>query len=131
MQYSSRLLKTASKKQLYKGPSRLQDVRGNLQPPGNDALAFPWIIPNFLSPAECGKIIQFSESLPSSDSKVSSMGKDSTVRKSEVQWLFPNHDTDWIFDYIERAITRANQDYKFELYGFFQGAQIGTYGTEG
>lgn len=131
MNYSWKAFKSIPKKKLMQGPFKLREVNGTLQPPTNDAVAYPQVISGFLSPDECDQIIEFSKSLQTSESRITSEGKDSDYRKSDVSWLFPYPETEWVFDHIERAIKDANKTFKFELFGFFQGAQVASYGKDG
>lgn len=131
MKYSWKALKSTSKKRLTQGPFRLKDDHGMLQPPTSDVIAFPKIIRNFLTENECQRILDFRHELDVAESKVSAEGKESTYRKSQVSWVFPYPETSWLFDHIEKAIKEANKAYKFDLFGFFQGAQIAAYGKDG
>lgn len=131
MNYSWKAFKSVSKKKLTQGPFRLKDNNGTLQPPTNDGIAYPQIVPGFLSPEECERIIALSKTLETADSKITSDGKNSDYRKSDVCWLFPYPETAWVFDHIERAIKGANKIFNFELFGFFQGAQVAAYGVDG
>jgi PKHD-type hydroxylase len=131
MNYSWKAFKSIYKKKLMQGPFKLKDMNGTLQPPTNDGVAYPQIVPGFLSPAECDQIIELSKSLQASESKITSEGRDSDYRKSDVCWIFPYPETSWVFDHIERAIKNANKTFKFVLFGFFQGAQIASYDKGG
>lgn len=131
MHYSWRAFKSASRKDLKKGLGHVPPG-ANPEPKQNDQIALPYIVPGFLTDRECDKILDFRDQLVAEDGKIYDDGVDeSDIRKSSIQWLFPNKKTDWIFDHIERAIMLANKKYQFELLGFFQGAQIGTYNTDG
>lgn len=121
MQYSFRLLKSAR-------DAAVKQLQGTTGPTENDNIALPFIVPGLLSPEECLAIRDLRQESFKEDGKVSVDGKrQSTLRESEIQWLFPGPETKWIFDKVETAIEKANASYKFELYGFFQGAQVGTY----
>lgn len=93
MEYRWRALKTVTKQKLRQGPFRLCDDQGMLQPPTNDTVAFPKIVPGFLTKEQCTEIIEFSNSLKIIESKVSNEGKGSKYRKSDVSWIFPSDQT--------------------------------------
>ncbi len=124
MQYSYRLLKSACK------GAKILHHKPTDQPQNND-IALPFIIPNLITPDECRIIRTFSQELTQQDGKVDVSGKRSGIRESKVQWIFPNPKSDWIFDRIEKAIVKANTSYHFDLYGFYQGAQVSTYYENG
>lgn len=124
MKYSSRLLSSTSR-----GAGKLRPVNPDLQQ--NNDIALPYIVPALLNPDECRKIMAFRQGCDQEDGRVDVTGKKSSIRESTVQWLFPSPETEWIFDRIEVAIEQANASYGFELYGFFQGAQVGTYHEHG
>ena len=127
MNYSWRAFKSVHRKALKKG-LRNFDGPGNPEPIGNDQIALPYIIRGFLTNNECDRILAFRDRLAEEEGLVYHEGEShSAIRHSTVQWIFPNSTTAWIFDHIERAITIANRHYRFDLFGFFQGAQIGTY----
>jgi len=131
MQYSWRTLKSTHKEDIEKGLTSYGQG-GFLEPRHNNQVGIPYVVPGFLSKKECDKILAFRDRLESEDGKVFVDGQgQSDLRQSSIQWLFPNPGTGWIFDHIERAIMVANKLYKFDLYGFFQGAQIGTYSSGG
>lgn len=124
MQYSKRLLRSACK-----GASGLH--QGSAELPQNNDIALTFIVPGLLTPDECQKIRAFRQDSVQQEGRVDVSGKKSSIRESTIQWLFPAPETDWIFDRIETAIEKANASYKFDLYGFFQGAQVGTYYENG
>ena len=131
MEYAWRAFKNVPRKTLKKG---IRNLDGAGQPilVGNDHVALPFFIPAFLSATECTRILKFRDELAAEEGKIFDSGeKASEIRESRVRWIFPNRRTDWVFDHLERAINIANRHYRFELYGFFQGAQIGTYPTGG
>ena len=131
MEYSWRAFKSVSKKDLKRG---LRNLGGPGAPElvRNDQTALPYVIRGFLSTTQCEKILAFRDQLEQEEGRVSEKGNSNAgIRQSSIQWIFPNRRTDWIFDHIERAIMQANQHYRFDLLGFFQGAQIGTYPTGG
>ena len=131
MEYSWRVFKSVTKKELKKGLT-IPNPGGSPEPRHNDQVALPYFLRGFLSHEECNRILAFRDLLNTEDGKIYQDGQGHAgIRKSTIQWLFPNHKTDWIFDHIERAITLANKTYGFDLFGFFQGAQIGTYETDG
>lgn len=131
MEYSWRPFKSVPKSKLKQGPFRLKPVEGILQPPTKDGVAHPQVVPGFLTSEECQRIIELSQSMEMVNSRVTSDARETDYRKSEVCWLFPDNHNSWVFDHIERAIKDANKIFQFELFGFFQGAQIASYGIEG
>jgi PKHD-type hydroxylase len=124
MQYSYRFLKSACEDAgtLY---------RNSPEPPQNKNIALPFVVPNLLTPDECELVRALEQDNAQQEGRVSVSGKKSDIRESKVQWLFPAAETNWVFDRIESAIEKANASYKFDLFGFFQGAQVGTYHENG
>lgn len=124
MQHPYRLLKSACK-----GAEELHAA--SAEPPQNNDIALPFIVPNLLNPRDCEEIRALARHRIQREGRVDVSGKRSNIRESTIQWIFPQSDTDWVFDRIEMAIAKANASYRFELYGFLQGAQVGTYARNG
>ena len=94
--------------------------------PVNDELITPRLEHNLLSSRECEKIIELSKSFTPTDAVVQK-GLVDKYRQSEVRWLFPNEQTDWIFKRLDELTIKTNKYFKFDLLGFFTGIQIATY----
>lgn len=55
-------------------------------------------------------------------------GRTTNRRKSSLVEVYPNPTTDWIFEKLEAALKQLNQQqYRFDVRGFFEGAQIYEY----
>lgn len=94
-------------------------------PVNNDLLA-PCLEQAFLSPKECDRIVNLAEELVPAEATVFK-GKVIDYRQSEVRWLYPSPETDWIFKRLDDLILKTNKGFKFDLYGFFSGLQVATY----
>ena len=59
-------------------------------------------------------------------------GHSYSSRNSRVREVYPDPSTDWIFRKLEAAVLQLNnQQYRFELTGFFEGAQVYEYPVGG
>jgi len=56
----------------------------------------------------------------------------SSIRKSNISWIFPNENTEWIFRKITDVVTSANNEFfKFNIYGLNEGFQFTHYKAPG
>jgi PKHD-type hydroxylase len=122
MQYNWRLLSTSPKKLLKKQPVQLLTE--------NNQFFLPQAIPGFFSGEECNKILMLSENLRQKSGTVGAVGV-TELRNSQVQWLFPDDEIEWLFAKLDLLAVQVNRVYRFELLGFFEGAQIATYTENG
>lgn len=85
----------------------------------------------FLTPEECSKVIKYGNSLMLK--KALTRGGDSSkVRKSEVSWIYPNPEINWLFERTTSVIQDLNSKYfKFDLHGFNEGFQFTRYKAPG
>lgn len=78
------------------------------------------------SPEECQQIISYGKSLKSHVGDVNGSNKE--LRKSSVSWIFPDENTNWIYDRVRDIVLKLNEDYfKFHLIGFCEGFQFTEY----
>jgi PKHD-type hydroxylase len=122
MKYNWRLLSTSPKKLLKKQHTQLLAE--------NNQFFLPQAIPNFLSGDECNKLLMLSQNLSRQSGTVGAIGVTS-LRDSQIQWMFPDDEVEWLFIKLDRLATQVNQAYKFDLLGFFEGVQIATYAENG
>lgn len=81
---------------------------------------------DFLSKEECKKIIKIAKNQKFLEGKVSNNVKN--VRKSNVTWLYPNEELEWLFRRITDVVINLNERfYKFDLYGIVEGFQFTNY----
>jgi PKHD-type hydroxylase len=75
---------------------------------------------------ECEQIIEIGNS--KAQNKAVTRGGLHKVRKSEVSWLYPSEDTEWIYRRMTDIITNLNEQYfKFDLFGATEGFQFTKY----
>jgi PKHD-type hydroxylase len=85
---------------------------------------------DFLSKDECDKIIKIAKNQKIIKGKV--FGNTKNVRKSNITWLYPNEELDWLFRKITDVVTNLNERfYKFDLYGIVEGLQFTNYKAPG
>jgi PKHD-type hydroxylase len=89
-----------------------------------------WAFANeVFSKVECEKIIEIGEkkrlqAALVGDNKVS----DKKIRSSEISWIFPSEETDWIYYRLAGVVRSLNADYfGFDLFGFTEGFQFTKY----
>lgn len=101
--------------------------------PPNDGLVTPSGRARFFTPEECGGIRALAESL---GMKVASTSDGANAvsyshRRSQVRTVHHDSTTAWIFDRLEQAVSALMPHFRFEVVGFFEGAQIYQYPTGG
>jgi len=84
----------------------------------------------FFSCEECEEILRISQQVPAQVAKTGD-GLGGTItrrRKSNLVEVYPDPSTNWIFEKLEVALKQLNsQQYRFDVQGFFEGAQIYEY----
>jgi PKHD-type hydroxylase len=83
------------------------------------------------TPEECSKIVQYGKSLNMNKATVINDGKeeyDVTVRDSNIVFLTPEPEHNWIWQKITEAVLNLNSTYfKFDLFGITEGLQFTEY----
>ena len=80
---------------------------------------------NAFSPGDCEKIISIGNSLPEQEGKTRGP---STLRTSNISWIFPSLESNWIFERITSIVDNLNDNYfKFNIYGLAEGLQFTKY----
>ena len=117
MQNSLRLLSGVSKNKLDKAYNLIKRQ-------------WPRIIPqiehNFLTKDEVQRILDLSAL---KDVRQATAGE--TIREersTNICWIDPGKDSDWIFSKLDSLGQRMNKNYNLDLLGFFESIQVGTYG---
>lgn len=89
----------------------------------------PWAYwDKLFSKVECEKIIEIGNSLTFGVATVGDRGLDTLVRDSQVSWIGPNEDTEWVFERVAAAVLSLNQQFfGFDLYGMVEGFQFTKY----
>ena len=79
------------------------------------------------TPAECLRIVGLAEAMvPAEVEGVVGVGR---YRDSEVSWVRPGPETNWIFERTMGFVAQANQSsYRLELAGFTEPLQVAEYG---
>jgi PKHD-type hydroxylase len=86
---------------------------------------------NAFSIEECNTIIDIGKSKGLIQGKTNGERKQK-IRKSEISWLFPCDDMDWVFRRCTDIIMELNNSYfKFDLHGFNEGFQFTNYVAPG
>lgn len=85
----------------------------------------------FLTPEECKKIIDYGNSLKLN--KATALGEyGHKVRKSDISWIDPNPEINWLFERTAEVINNLNsQFFKFDLWGFRESFQFTKYKSPG
>jgi PKHD-type hydroxylase len=89
---------------------------------------------NVFSKEECEKIITIGNSLNLQQARIGNMhlNLNHEVRKSNVSWISPNDQTEWIFLKMQKIIESANEDFfKFNISGINEGLQFTQYKAPG
>jgi len=103
------------------GPASLVECNGLTIPTGGIG---------FFSREECAEILRISQQIPMRTAVTGDgVGTRTTEhRKSNLVEVYPDPSTNWIFEKLEAALQQLNsQQYKFDIQGFFEGAQIYEY----
>jgi PKHD-type hydroxylase len=80
---------------------------------------------NAFTALECEQIIELGNSINLKNA--TTMGK-TDLRKSQISWLYPNKESQWIFERISYIITDLNDKYfDFNLHGLAEGLQFTKY----
>jgi PKHD-type hydroxylase len=98
-------------------------------------------VKNVFNKEECETIIKIGNSLNilqagvikknEKDKKISNKIS-SSIRKSNISWIFPDENTEWIFRKITDVVTSANdQFFKFNIHGLNEGFQFTHYKAPG
>jgi len=75
---------------------------------------------------ECEQIIQIGDK--KTYQQATTRGYTDKLRKSEVSWLYPSEDTQWIYRRLTDIITNLNNKYfKFDIFGAAEGFQFTKY----
>jgi len=119
MDYKSWIFKEAANRT--DGPATLEECSGLTIPTGGTG---------FFSPEECAEIIRISQQMPQRAALTGDgVGAHATKRRnSNLVEVYPDPTTNWVFEKLETALMQLNnQQYKFDIQGFFEGAQIYEY----
>jgi len=86
---------------------------------------------NFLNEEECNAIINYSKKIESSKGHVSYNEKNiikKSYRDSDIKWLFPNEEIDWLYRKLVDAVNLLNDKYfNFHISHFAEGLQFTNY----
>lgn len=103
------------------GPESLEECSGLTIPTGGVG---------FFSREECEEILRISKQITSRPA-VTGDGEGKRTRErrsSNLVEVYPDPTTHWIFEKLDSALQQLNnQQYKFDIQGFFEGAQIYEY----
>lgn len=84
------------------------------------------------SPEECMKIRALLKNPQSGLVGGAEAGKNESIRKSSIEWLFNNEETFWIYERLTAYLHDVNSHrYKFDLHGFTEPLQLGLYQESG
>jgi PKHD-type hydroxylase len=84
---------------------------------------------NAFSPEECAKIIEIGKNKIPKTAAISSYNiVDNAVRESEIAWLYPNDNMEWVYRRVTDIVKSLNsQFFNFNLYGLIEGFQFTKY----
>lgn len=101
--------------------------------PQNNGIVLPICKLDFLSADECQQIIRLASSVTAKKALTGTGDGRSQYkgRISVVNTLYPSGKTRWVFDRIENLVAGIGQHFRFQLAGFFEGAQVYRYPTGG
>ncbi len=92
---------------------------------GNDKLTVVKVRQGLATPEECRRLVQLAADRPASEGVTDRPVEG--LRDSTVRWLYPDEQSAWFFNRLEQALADINRSYRFDLKGFYEGAQIATY----
>ena len=85
----------------------------------NDGVLAVGFANGLFSPQECRQILALSEKLQSAPGTLGAQQNLRPIkRSSELVFLIPGQDTNWIYDKMDAAVKSANKSYQFDLQGF-------------
>lgn len=105
--------------------------RSALHLTGNDSVGRVSFVDNFLSPGECDQVLALCAEVQELEGRTGQEGKADQARSSRIRFLWPNAENAWLFTRLEEAVLRLNDSYRFDLKGFYEGAQVARYGPGG
>lgn len=97
----------------------------------NPAIAYPQILPNAFSAQECEAIAGLGEArvkaAASVDDRSDLASRD--YRISDIAWIEPAQDSQWLYHRLGMIFRQVNQTYGFDLVGFVEPLQYTCYGA--
>ncbi len=105
--------------------------RSALQIQGNDVVGKVIFAEDFFSDSECDRALDLASHIKEEEGHEAQEGDVASGRFSQIRFLLPGQDNDWLFTRLEDAVQRLNQSYRFDLLGFYEGAQIARYQSGG
>lgn len=96
----------------------------------NGATAFPQLLPAAFSAAECAQIIALGLSRGMTASAIDARSDLASrdYRISDIAWIAPDADAQWLYHRLAVLFAQVNAAYKFELLGFVEAMQFTCYG---
>ena len=96
----------------------------------NRAIAYPMVMTGMLSAEECERVVTLGEArinAPATvDERTDLASRD--YRVSDIAWIEPAADAQWLFHRLAIAFAQINASYGFELVGFAEPLQFTCYG---
>jgi len=91
----------------------------------------PWAFcKNAITTEECKKIIEIGNSIQEQKGVV--YGNNADIRCSDISWIYPSKDTEWLYRCITDIVLSLNNDFfKFDLFGLLEGLQFTKYSSPG
>ena len=97
----------------------------------NGAIAYPQIFPGAFSAQECAAIVALGEqrvrAAAGVDERSDLASRD--YRISDIAWIEPADDSQWLYHRLGLMFRNINQSYGFELHGFVEALQYTCYGA--
>ena len=96
----------------------------------NPALAYPQVLPQALSAAECAQVVALGESTAHQRAGVNQRDDLASrdYRISDIAWIEPAPPAQWLFHRLGMLFLTVNRSYGLELSGFAEGLQYTCYG---
>jgi PKHD-type hydroxylase len=87
-----------------------------------------WAWAQIFSSEECEQIIAIGNRAAMFPAKFNKLDVNTQVRDSNISWLYPESETDWIFTKISNVTSYLNENFfNFHLLGFAEGLQFTRY----
>lgn len=95
------------------------------------AIAFPLVIPGAFAPEECERVIALGAARTRQAGAVDQRSdlESRDYRVSEIAWIEPDADAQWLYHRLAVLFAQANAAYGFELVGFAEALQFTAYGA--
>lgn len=97
----------------------------------NNAVAYPRVLTECLSPGECAAIVGLGEKRLSTAASIEGRSdlESRDYRVSDIAWIEPAEDSQWLYHRLGMLFSYVNEAYGFELVGLGESLQYTCYGA--